>query len=33
MEMGGNAIEWGHGKNAELVLRITYRIDPASPSP
>jgi DNA-binding response OmpR family regulator len=27
MEMGGNAIEWGHGKNAELVLRITYRID------
>jgi DNA-binding response OmpR family regulator len=28
MEMGGNAIEWGHGKNAELVLRITYRIDP-----
>ena len=30
MEMGGNAIEWGHRKNAELVLRITYRIDPAS---
>jgi DNA-binding response OmpR family regulator len=28
MEMGGNAIEWGHDKNAELVLRITYRIDP-----
>jgi two-component system, OmpR family, response regulator len=28
MEMGGNAIEWGHRKNAELVLRITYRIDP-----
>jgi anti-sigma regulatory factor (Ser/Thr protein kinase) len=28
MEMGGNAIEWGHKKNAELVLRITYRIDP-----
>ncbi|QEH35510.1 Transcriptional regulatory protein BaeR [Aquisphaera giovannonii] len=27
MEMGGNAIEWGHNKNAELVLRITYRID------
>jgi two-component system OmpR family response regulator len=27
MEMGGNAIEWGHRKNAELVLRITYRID------
>jgi anti-sigma regulatory factor (Ser/Thr protein kinase) len=30
MEMGGNAIEWGHRKNAELVLRITYRIDPNS---
>jgi DNA-binding response OmpR family regulator len=30
MEMGGNAIEWGHRKNAELVLRITYRIDPES---
>jgi two-component system, OmpR family, response regulator len=30
MEMGGNAIEWGHKKNAELVLRITYRIDPNS---
>jgi len=28
MEMWGNAIEWGHRKNAELVLRITYRIDP-----
>jgi len=28
LEMGGNAIEWGHRKNAELVLRITYRIDP-----
>jgi DNA-binding response OmpR family regulator len=28
MEMGGNAIEWGHGKNAELVLTIVYRIDP-----
>jgi DNA-binding response OmpR family regulator len=27
MEMGGNAIEWGHHKNADLVLRITYRID------
>lgn len=26
MEMGGNAIEWGHRKNAELALRITYRI-------
>jgi DNA-binding response OmpR family regulator len=30
MEMGGNAIEWGHKKNADLVLRITYRIDPKS---
>lgn len=30
MEMGGNAIEWGHCKNADLVLRITYRIDPQS---
>jgi DNA-binding response OmpR family regulator len=30
MEMGSNAIEWGHRKNAELVLRITYRIDPGS---
>jgi DNA-binding response OmpR family regulator len=28
MEMGGNAIEWGHKKNAELVLSIIYRIDP-----
>jgi two-component system OmpR family response regulator len=25
-EMGGNAIEWGHRKNADLPLRITYRI-------
>jgi two-component system OmpR family response regulator len=30
MEMGGNAIEWGHKKNTDLVLRITYRIDPTS---
>ena len=30
MEMGGNAIEWGHRKNADLVLRITYRIDPTA---
>ena len=30
MEMGGNAIEWGHRKNADLTLRITYRIDPKS---
>ncbi len=30
MEMGGNAIEWGHRKNADLVLRITYRIDASS---
>ena len=28
LEMGGNAIEWGHGKDADLPLRITYRIDP-----
>jgi DNA-binding response OmpR family regulator len=28
MEMGGNAIEWGHKKNAELVLTIVYRINP-----
>jgi DNA-binding response OmpR family regulator len=28
MEMGGNAIEWGHRKNADLVLQITYRISP-----
>jgi DNA-binding response OmpR family regulator len=28
MEMGGNAIEWGHRKNADMVLQITYRIDP-----
>ncbi len=30
MEMGGNAIEWGNRKNADLPLRITYRIDPTS---
>jgi len=30
MEMGGNAIEWGHRKRPDLVLRITYRIDPSS---
>ncbi|WP_435015403.1 response regulator [Tundrisphaera sp. TA3] len=28
MEMGGNAIEWGNRKNADLMVRITYRIDP-----
>ena len=28
LEMGGNAIEWGHKKNADLVLTIIYRIDP-----
>ena len=28
MEMGGNAIEWGHRKNADLALTIIYRIDP-----
>jgi DNA-binding response OmpR family regulator len=30
MEMGGNAIEWGHRKNADLPLRITYRIGPSA---
>jgi len=30
MEMGTNAIEWGHNKNADLVVQITYRIDPDS---
>jgi len=30
LEMGGNAIEWGHRKNADLVLKITYRITPES---
>ena len=30
MEMGGNAIEWGHRKKPDLVLRITYRIDPTA---
>jgi DNA-binding response OmpR family regulator len=29
VEMGTNAIEWGHGKNAELPLQITYRIEPS----
>jgi len=28
MEMGTNAIEWGHRKNADMVLTIVYRIDP-----
>jgi DNA-binding response OmpR family regulator len=28
LEMGGNAIEWGHRKNADLPLKITYRISP-----
>ncbi|RUL85258.1 ATP-binding protein [Tautonia sociabilis] len=28
MEMGSNAIEWGHRKNADLTLRIIYRIEP-----
>ena len=27
MEMAGNAIEWGHRRNAELPLRITYSIN------
>jgi DNA-binding response OmpR family regulator len=30
MEMGGNAIEWGHKKVAELPLRIIYRIGSSS---
>jgi DNA-binding response OmpR family regulator len=25
-EMGGNAIEWGHRKNVDLVVTVTYRI-------
>jgi two-component system OmpR family response regulator len=29
VEMGTNAIEWGHCKNAELLLHITYRIEPS----
>lgn len=32
LEMGGNAIEWGHRKNADLPLTITYRIHPDSVS-
>jgi len=28
MEMGTNAIEWGHRKDTDLPLHITYRIDP-----
>lgn len=27
-EMGTNAIEWGHKKNIELIVTVTYRIDP-----
>ncbi|ADV63711.1 response regulator receiver protein [Isosphaera pallida ATCC 43644] len=27
-EMGGNAIEWGHRRNADLPLAVTYRIYP-----
>ena len=30
LEMGGNAIEWGHRKDPNKVVRITYRIDPTS---
>lgn len=30
LEMGNNAIEWGHRRNAELPLRITYRISPTA---
>jgi DNA-binding response OmpR family regulator len=28
LEMGGNAIEWGHKKDADLPLNVTYRIGP-----
>jgi anti-sigma regulatory factor (Ser/Thr protein kinase) len=28
MEMGGNAIEWGHRKDPRLLVRITYRVGP-----
>ncbi len=28
LELGTNAIEWGHCKNIDLPLHITYRIDP-----
>ncbi len=27
LEMGSNAIEWGHKKNEELLLQVTYRTD------
>jgi CheY-like chemotaxis protein/anti-sigma regulatory factor (Ser/Thr protein kinase) len=27
-EMGTNAIEWGHQKNIDLIVTVTYRIDP-----
>ncbi len=27
-EMGRNAIEWGHQKNIDLIVTVTYRIDP-----
>ena len=27
-EMGINAIEWGHQKNIDLIVTVTYRIDP-----
>lgn len=30
LEMGGNAIEWGHRKDPDKVVRLTYRIDPSS---
>jgi CheY-like chemotaxis protein/anti-sigma regulatory factor (Ser/Thr protein kinase) len=26
-EMGGNAIEWGHGKQVDLMITVTYRIE------
>jgi CheY-like chemotaxis protein/anti-sigma regulatory factor (Ser/Thr protein kinase) len=27
-EMGTNAIEWGHNKQVDLIVTVTYRIDP-----
>ncbi len=30
LEMGGNAIEWGHRKDPDKVVKLTYRIDPTS---
>jgi anti-sigma regulatory factor (Ser/Thr protein kinase) len=27
-EMGTNAMEWGHGKQTDMLMTVTYRIDP-----